>query len=553
MGLGATRPLIITAAGDRLNAVGPAETFELTSWRGRLPFGNASFDAVVLLTPRALSDLDFLTVARECLRVAQVAVVQVEEADDTHLARLVAGWASLTPLAPQRRRLSDAEVLVVRKPEASGPEGPALAAALAGERAAGVRLRTELNDARAALERSQRELSEHLEAPATRAARALFDNRLVHAASSRAAGAVSRVRNGLRARGLVWPQSYVDDPAPVDEEDDLGFGGVAHRANPGEPEAFLAARPRVVALCHPHWRGIRAATYGQCEHVIEVAGFKTRAHARRLAGFLQDCGAERVVMNGFPPGTELLGEALHQVAPSIRFSIVYHGTPALSYGEDVVLQHMIELFERGSLHKLGFVKHGLAEYFRGRGCRAEYVMNVCRLPALSPGPTPADGRTRIGVFAPTVSHKNVETQLLSALMIPDAEVHTIERVTARYLQSELHRVVSHRLMPRPDFLALLRSMHATSYVSLVECYPMTVLESIYSGAVCVTSNTSVIFQDDAVLQQALVVEHHDSPAAIARKLSNAIEQRSALVPRAQRHLDLLNQRAERRWAEFIDD
>ncbi|MEW6434457.1 MAG: hypothetical protein AB1730_23395 [Myxococcota bacterium] len=553
LGLGAVRPLVIGPKGTCLTSDWPAETFELNDWRGRLPFGDGTFDAVVLCTARALPEVDFLAVARECLRVAQLAVVHVEPTDEARLSRLVAGWTSVATLTPLRRRLAGAEMLLVRKPMAAGPDAEALAEALVAERAAVARLRTELDEVRAALKRSRDELSRWREAPATRLARTLSDNCFVRAASRRTLSAVRRARNALRAYGLAWPPSYADDPVPVDGEDDLRFGGVAHRASPSDPEAFLNARPRVVSLCHPDWRGIRAATYEQCEHVIEVAGFKTRAHARRLAGFLQDCGTERVIMNGFPPGTELFGEALHQVAPGIRFSIVYHGTPALTYGEDAVLQYMIELFERGFLYKLGFVKHGLAEYFRGRGCRAEYVMNLCRLPALAPAPPPADGRTRIGVFAPSVPHKNVETQLLSALMIPGGEVHTIEPVKARYLQAELHRVVFHGLLPRPEFLSLLRSMHATSYVSLVECYPMTVLESIYSGAVCLTSNTSVIFQDDPVLQKALVVEHHDSPAAIARKLSQAIEQRSELVPRAQRHLDLLNQRAERRWAEFIDD
>lgn len=555
LGVGATRVLLLAPPGVELTGVQFEETRPLEpDWVGRLPFADGAFDAIVLLNAAPLvPEIELTSLARECLRVARAAVVQVEQVGDARLARLVALWKSLNPLAPRVSPVeAQASVLVIAKAGASPADGPALASALADEKATSTRLQAELNARQAALEHARAELAQVLEAPSTRIARRLLDNRLVRGTSKRTMSAISRVRNGLRARGLVWPHSYAEDPAPVDEED-LRFGGIAQRASLADPGDFLAARPRVVALCHPDWRGIRAATYGQCEHVLEVAGFKTRAHARRLAGFLQDCGAERVIMNGFPPGTELLGAALREVAPSIRFFIVYHGTPALSYGEDAVLQHMIELFEQGALHKLGFVKHGLAEYFRGRGCRAEYVMNICRLPALAPAPMAVDGRTRVGVFAPAVSHKNVETQVLAALMIPGADVHTIGPVAARYLQAEQRRVTSHRLMPRTDFLALLRSMHATSYVSLVECYPMTVLESIFSGAVCVTSNTSVIFQDDAVLQNALVVAHHDSPAAIARTLSLAIERRAELVPRAQRHLEQLNHRAERRWAEFIDD
>ena len=96
-------------------------------------------------------------------------------------------------------------------------------------------------------------------------------------------------------------------------------------------------------------------------------------------------------------------------------------------------------------------------------------------------------------------------------------------------------------------------MQATTYVSLVECYPMTVLESIFSGVICVTSNTSVIFDDVPELREALVVPHHDSPAAIAAKLCSALERRETLIPRAQAHLVELNTLAEQRWKEFLEE
>jgi glycosyltransferase involved in cell wall biosynthesis len=355
----------------------------------------------------------------------------------------------------------------------------------------------------------------------------------------------------LRDRGLSWPASFTDDVdgAPVVPE--LGFAGLATRARPADPDDFVADRAATVALCHPDWRGIRAATLEQTEHVVEVPGFANKSHALRLAGFLRDAGAERVVMNGYPPGTQLLAHALAEAAPQIRFSIVYHGTPALSYGEDVVLQSMIDLYEQGKIFKLGFVKHGLAEYFRFRGVRAEWVMNRCSMAARSPSPI-VDGRVNIGVFAPTTSHKNVETQLVAALLVPGSEVHTIEPVKAAYLQAEAHRIHAHGMKPRLEFLELLRTMQGSTYVSLVECYPMTVLESIMSGVICVTSNTSVLFDDAPDLHEALVVAHHDSPAAIAAKLSSAIERREALIPLAQAHLRELNVLAEQRWNEFLE-
>jgi hypothetical protein len=372
--------------------------------------------------------------------------------------------------------------------------------------------------------------------------------------AARAVKFAERARLELEHRGLSWPRTNDEvDPPGLPKVNRLAFDGLATRGQPNDPETFLKQAPRVVVLCHPEWRGIRAATYGQAPHVLEVPGVLSQTHARRLAIFLKDAGAERVVMNGFPPGTERLAEALAHIAPSIEFFVTFHGTPAQGFAEHPVIARLLELTDRKLIKKLGFVKHGLADYFRQRGYPAEYVMNICRMPSLPPAPVPATGQLQVGVFAPNVVHKNVETQLIAALMVPGTRVHTLEPVRAEYLERDRHRFVEHGLMPHPKFVKLLSTMQATCYVSLVECYPMTVLESIFCGAVCLTSMTSRIFEDDEELLKLLVVEEHDSPAAIARKLGVALEGRAEIIPRAQAYLNRLNERAERRWYEFLEE
>jgi glycosyltransferase involved in cell wall biosynthesis len=516
-----------------------------------LPHADRSVDAVVLDDPLLWCGPEHVgALLRDCWRVSgRACLVRVTSREGA--ARVEALLKESLALHVERLEANDATLLVVHRPRpGEGAEQMEdLARQLREARILAARLRAELSR----VERERNEARTRLEDLDQSLPVRIAENRLVRRLARPARklqDRVSRLRNELKARGLFWPESFAEDISVEASEPDLPFAGVAARARPEAPEAFLAARPRTVSLCHPHWRGIRAATLEQNQHVVEVPGFETRSHALRLAGFLRDAGAENVVVNGYPPGTEIFAEALEEVSPQTRLFLVYHGTPALSYGEDVALQQMIELFERGLLHKLGFVKHGLGEYFRYRGVRAEWVMNRCTMESLPPAPLQG-GEVQIGVFAPPLVHKNVETQLVAALLVPGARVHTIEPVRAAYLQAEAHRIVVHGLKPRPEFLMLLREMHAASYVSLVECYPMTVLESIFSGVVCVTSNTSVIFDDDPVLREALVVAHHDSPAAITRKLSAAIERREELVPRAQAHLRSLNVRAAERWSEFL--
>jgi glycosyltransferase involved in cell wall biosynthesis len=213
---------------------------------------------------------------------------------------------------------------------------------------------------------------------------------------------------------------------------------------------------------------------------------------------------------------------------------------------------MLQLVDDGAVHRLGFVKAGFAEFFRMLGYPADHLMNVFRMPHLPPRIDPGeDGRLQIGVFAPNVCHKNLDTQLLAALLVPGTTVHTLELPANPYVQRARSRIVPHGLLPRPEFLSLLSQMNAALYVSLVECYPMTVLEALACGVVCVTSHTSIQFNDDPELFRSLVVTEHDNPMAIARRLADALQRRAELVPRAQAQIHRLNERAEQLWKEFV--
>src|SRR5260370_15416659 len=148
---------------------------------------------------------------------------------------------------------------------------------------------------------------------------------------------------------------------------------------------------------------------------------------------------------------------------------------------------MLQLAELGVVRKVGFLKNGLAEFFRSIGYPAEVVMNVYRLPFRKLRLGTSDGKIQVGVFAPLIPHKNVEMQLIAALMVPGTIVHTCEEPQLAYFARSRHRIINHGILPRPEFLDLLGAMHVALYVSLVECYPMTVIESLACGTVCLTS------------------------------------------------------------------
>jgi SAM-dependent methyltransferase/glycosyltransferase involved in cell wall biosynthesis len=334
----------------------------------------------------------------------------------------------------------------------------------------------------------------------------------------------------------------------------LQFAGIATEASKPTPWQFVEDQPKTISICHPDWRGIRAASYGQSEHVLEVPGVLSDDHCDRLLQFFEDCNVEKVVINGFPPRIDALSLSLAQQLPKIQQYFVYHGSPSqASFQEDQVVERILELTKLRVVRKVGFVKSGLAEFFRASGYPAETVMNICRLPFRPPqsviGP---DGKIHLGVFAPLIPHKNVEIQLIAALMVPGTIVHLCEEPQLAYLENFRRRIVNHGVLPRPAFLDLLGAMHASLYVSLVECYPMTVIESLACGTVCLTSHSSTLFNAKPALLEALIVREHDNPYAIARQLATVLENRENVVLAAQGYIAELNAVAEARWHQFLE-
>src|SRR5262249_45390105 len=136
-------------------------------------------------------------------------------------------------------------------------------------------------------------------------------------------------------------------------------------------------------------------------------------------------------------------------------------------------------------------------------------------------------------------------------MVPGTRVHVSELPEAAYLQHRRERIIEHGILPSKEFLELLGQMHANLYISLTECYPMTVLESLALGVVCLLGNISPIFEPRPDLVQSLIVSQHDNPYAIAKRLSAVLDKRAEIVPRAQEYLLELNRIAEKRWQDFL--
>ncbi len=318
---------------------------------------------------------------------------------------------------------------------------------------------------------------------------------------------------------------------------------------PSPPGGWEGLDARVVVLCHPHWRGVRAAAHSFRVPVIETED--AGPAAAELAARLVEAGGEVLVVHGFPPGS---GRLLEQAsAQGLATRLVLHSSPTqhgAEAGEARVAEQALLLARAGTVGRLGFVKEGVAEGFAALGFDVSYVPN--RIPELPEfEPRVLGSGLDVGVFGASFWRKNLVPQVVAAGMLGAARIHVMEIPDVQYL-GDLP-LVAHGEQRWEEFVRLQGSVDLNLYATLSECQPTTPAESYLAGVPCLLSRTSALFRDQPELWELTTVGEHDNPRAIAAAAERLLASRAEAVTAAQAALAAWDEMAAARWDEFVGD
>eukprot|EP00158_Paraphelidium_tribonemae_P006879 Partr_v1_DN28014_c1_g1_i1_m57094 len=339
--------------------------------------------------------------------------------------------------------------------------------------------------------------------------------------------------------------------------DSLPFAGIADAASFDTTEQLEASFPEFISICHPNWRGIRAATYGQGNAVLEIREIVSRHHSRRLVAFL--CGIQSLrglIVNGIPGGMLGFSEELRADCPRVRIYFIYHGSMAQDFHrhEAALVNTMIDLAKRRVIDRVGVVKNGMAASFRAFGVDAVEVWNF---PVRNARPESTengflrDDRWNIGIFGSHELHKNIITQILASCHFSNAVIWVRNIPDIPYLAHCRASIKSTGYIPPDQFYKLLARMHVTLYVSLTEAFPMTVLESISLGIPAIVSPTSAVYDVDPEVAKELTVIHLDSPDAIADRIFHVISNYEHITSLLETLPEKISHESHRLWEKFL--
>ena len=300
----------------------------------------------------------------------------------------------------------------------------------------------------------------------------------------------------------------------------------------------------VFSVCHPDWRGVRAATLAFGTAMIETDDLETDAMS--ILQSAREANLETVIIQGWPSGAGAF--ARHAAASDIKVKVVVHSSMAqhtAEQGEAAAIDEVVGLAREGVINEVGFVKIGVSQVFSKAGIPSKYVPNrvpqveVADRVELGPG-------FHVGVFAEPIWRKNLGTQL-GAVSIMDGVAHVLSTPVG---VPAIGPMREHGVTGPRQFLRLLAATQLNLNVTLSECYPMTPMESYVLGVPCLISRTSDVFRSDPDLWELTSIDELDNPESIAAAAKRLMDHRDEALARAENWLTAADTIAAESWAEF---
>jgi len=324
-------------------------------------------------------------------------------------------------------------------------------------------------------------------------------------------------------------------------------------------EEIRKKQPEAIAVLHPEWRGIHAATEELFLSLLNIPDTLDPITALHYADLLAETKCPRIVFSGFPIAYRYLVLALKKRLPKLQLYVLYHGS-FNQYREDYdrnAFATIIELSKTGKLNKVGFVKAGMAETVNAAlGLSTGFVMNfMAQIPSKASNPLPDGPHLGMWLLWSGNWQKPPFSMMAACNIIPGSILHGSdmdERMASFAKIFQLRTEFVGKPLPRNQLLQHMAMMHLNLYVTFHECAPMQPLESLSVGVPCLLGPISHYFEDHSFLHERLVVPYPDRTEVIARQAIKAIEDRDEIIRQYQAYAPEYNERAKSTLRRFLE-
>lgn len=294
---------------------------------------------------------------------------------------------------------------------------------------------------------------------------------------------------------------------------------------------------KYVAICHPEWIGVKNSTqYAFGNNILEIREQYTKKESYMIANEIVNAGKEMVIFNAFAHGWENIVISLKEIKPDIIVKLLIHGGNALlsePYDWDVH-NIMLDLYGKGKVDEIGFVKKSLYEFYKAKGYRTSFLMNDVEIEDKEKY-IPKEKKNecvKIGLYASGDRWvKNTYNQLSAISLLENARLDCIPinyKIATLCRRYEINLSGEETNVAKEEIYRRIANNDITVYVTFTECAPLIPLESLELGTICITGDNHHYFTGTE-LEKYLVVTKEDDIMEIYSKIRYALENKEKIL------------------------
>lgn len=302
-------------------------------------------------------------------------------------------------------------------------------------------------------------------------------------------------------------------------------------------EQLAKQKANYVAICHPEWIGVKNSTkYSFGDNYLEIREQYTKKESYMIANEIVQAGKKLVIFNAFAFGWENIIESLKEIKPDIVVKLIIHGGNALlsePYDWDVH-NIMLNLYEKGKVDELAFVKKSLYEFYKAKGYKTSFIMNDVIIEDKEKY-IPEEKNNdciKIGLYASGDRWvKNTYNQLSAISLVENAKLDCIpinQKIATLCRRYEINLSGEEHNVPKEEIYRRIANNDITVYVTFTECAPLIPLESLELGTICITGDNHHYFTGTE-LEKYLVVSKEDDIMEIYNKINYALQNKDTIL------------------------
>ncbi len=260
-----------------------------------------------------------------------------------------------------------------------------------------------------------------------------------------------------------------------------------------------------------------------------------------------------IILSGFPEYFKKI--VIEANKKNILVNVIYHGGLGELSNKKNELNLIISLCKQNKINKVGFVKKGLEQ-----SIVKLFNISCCTIPIKNFKKTIEikklsliDNKIHIGILGNNDFVKNLQSQILGALMIENSVIHINDPSLIYFNGIDNRFVIEEKNLSHNKYLELLAKMDINLYASYSESWGQVVSESLSVGVPCLASNNSGVLDFSQKLKSFLSVSENDNPIEIFKKINYIIENKENIIDLFDDYLFNLNLISNTKLAEFISD